>query len=231
MGNSEVSLAAAFAAGVVSFASPCVLPLVPVYLAMLAGTGSEGADAKRRLVINSGFFLLGFTVVFIAMGATASLIGQLLIDYRETVRRAGGVLIMLMGAQTAGLIRVPGLERRWGWSAKGALTGPLGAFVLGLAFTVGWTPCIGPILAAILTLAGLDGRPTSGLLLLAAYSVGFAVPFIIFSLVCQRYFPQIRRLYRWLPVLQKTTGALLLVMGLAIYFNWLNRGLGIILGG
>ena len=231
MDSSEVTLAAAFAAGVVSFVSPCVLPVVPVYMAMLTGAGEGEKVTRWRFIVNGTFFMLGFTLVFMAMGATASLLGQVFLDYQDILRKAGAIFIILMGAQLLGLLRLPGLERNWHWSPSGALRGPLGAFLLGLAFTAGWTPCIGPILAAILTYAGMDGEVSHGLYLLLAYSAGFALPFLVFAFFCQRYLPQVRALYRWLPVLQKIAGAILVIAGIMLYLNWLQRGLGIIFGG
>lgn len=231
MDSSEMSLAVAFAAGMVSFASPCVLPLVPVYMAMLTGAGEGEEAAKWRFIVNGVFFMLGFTLVFMAMGATASLLGQLFLDYQDILRKVGGGFIILMGLQLAGVLRLPGLGRNWRWSPGRSLHGPLGAFLLGLAFTAGWTPCIGPILAAILAYAGMAGEVSRGLYLLLAYSAGFALPFLVFSFFCQRYLTQARALYRWLPVLQRMAGAILVISGIMLYLNWFQRVLGIILGG
>jgi cytochrome c-type biogenesis protein len=227
--GSEVSLLGAFIAGVVSFVSPCVLPVIPVYIAMLAGAGDATVAADRRLVFHSICFMAGFTVVFLLMGATASLLGQLFADYQQVIRKAGGLFMVVMGLCLAGVIRIPTLQRDWRPLPKGPVKGPLGAMLLGMAITAGWTPCIGPILASLLTYAGIDNTLEQGLFLLVAYSAGFAVPFLLFTLLCNRYLTRIRTWYRWLPLIQKTAGLVLAFTGVLLYFNLVQKGLGIIL--
>jgi cytochrome c-type biogenesis protein len=225
--GNEVSLLAAFVAGVVSFVSPCVLPMIPVYMAMLAGAGDEAAAANRRLVFHSVCFMAGFTAVFLLMGATASLLGQLFADYQEVIRKAGGLFMVFMGLSLAGLIRIPTLERDWRPLQKGYGKSPLGAVLLGAAITVGWTPCIGPILASVLTYAGIGATLEQGLYLLLAYAMGFAVPFLAFSLLYSRYVSRVRAWYRWRPVIQRTAGCILAVTGVLVYFNLVQRVLGL----
>jgi cytochrome c-type biogenesis protein len=227
MDGNGISLLAAFAAGVVSFLSPCVLPIVPAYLAVLAG---GEADGRRRYVANTACFFAGFTVVFIVMGATASLLGQLFLEHQDIVRKLGAVFIALMGLQLAGLLRLPALDRERRLSPGGRLTGPAGAFVLGMALTAGWTPCVGPILAAILAYAGIGGTLTRGVLLLSAYAAGFALPFLLFTVFYRRYAARIRARYRWLPAVQKAAGAVLVATGVLLYFNLVQKGLGLIYG-
>lgn len=226
MDGNGISLLAAFAAGVVSFLSPCVLPIVPAYLAVLAGGGAGG---RRPHVADTVCFFAGFTVVFIVMGATASLLGQLFLEHQDLVRKVGAAFIALMGLQLAGLLRLPGLERERRL-APGGLTGPAGAFVLGMALTAGWTPCVGPILAAILAYAGIGGDFAGGVLLLTAYAAGFALPFLLFTVLYRRYAARIRARYRWLPVVQKAAGLVLTATGVLLYFNLVQRGLGLIYG-
>ncbi len=225
MDGSGISLLAAFAAGTVSFLSPCVLPIVPAYLAVPAG---GEADGRRRYVANTVCFFAGFTVVFIIMGATASLLGQLFLENQDVVRKVGAVFIFLMGLQLAGVIRLPGLERERRLAPGGSLTGPAGAFVLGLALTAGWTPCVGPILAAILAYASIGGDFTRGILLLVAYAAGFALPFLLFTVLYRRYAARIRSRYHWLPVVQKAAGAVLAATGVLLYFNLFQRVLGLL---
>jgi cytochrome c-type biogenesis protein len=224
--GNDISLLAAFAAGAVSFLSPCVLPIVPAYLAVLTG----GGEGRRKFVANTVCFFAGFTVVFILMGATASLLGRLFIEHQDAVRKVGAVFIALMGLQLTGLLRLPGLQRELRLTPGGRLDGPLGSFVLGLALTAGWTPCVGPILAAILAYAGIDGTVARGVLLLAAYAAGFALPFLLFTILYKRYSARIRAGYHWLPALQKAAGAILVLTGVLLYFNLVQRGIGIIYG-
>ncbi len=224
MDGNDISLLAAFAAGVVSFLSPCVLPIVPAYLAVLTGDGAGG----RRFVANTVCFFAGFTVVFILMGATASLLGQLFIEHQDAVRKIGAVFIALMGLQLTGLLRLPGLQRELRLTPGGQLGGPLGSFVLGLALTAGWTPCVGPILAAILAYAGIGATFTRGVLLLAAYAAGFALPFLLFTILYKRYSARIRARYYWLPAIQKTAGVFLMLTGALLYFDLVQKGIGVI---
>jgi cytochrome c-type biogenesis protein len=226
MNGSEVSLAAAFAAGVLSFLSPCVLPLVPGYLALLAGD-TAGQQGRQRFIVNTACFFAGFTLVFLLMGATASLLGQLFIEHQDIVRQAGAVIIALMGLKLTGVLRLGALERDWR-RLPGGVGGPFGAFVLGLALTAGWTPCIGPILAAILTYAGIEAAPGRGVLLLTAYAAGFAVPFVLFTFIYRRWLARIRAFYRWLPVIQKAAGVLLIITAFLLYFDLVQKGLGLI---
>ncbi len=224
MDGNDISLLAAFAAGVVSFLSPCVLPIVPAYLAVLTGDGAGG----RRFVVNTACFFAGFTVVFILMGATASLVGQLFLEHQDTVRKVGAVFIALMGLQLTGLLRLPGLHRELRPTPGGRLGGPLGSFVLGLALTAGWTPCVGPILAAILAYAGIGATFTRGVLLLVVYAAGFALPFLLFTVLYKRYSARIRARYHWLPAIQKAAGAFLVLTGALLYLDLVQKGIGII---
>jgi cytochrome c-type biogenesis protein len=229
MNGSEVSLLAAFIAGVVSFISPCVLPIVPVYIAMLTGSDDEPKATQGRLITNTAFFLAGFTLIFLLMGATASLLGQLFLDYQDDIRSAGALFMAVMGLHLTGLIKIPALSRDWRAMPGGTAGGPLRAILLGMAVTAGWTPCTGPILASVLAYAGIGSTLSRGVLLLLAYSAGFAVPFILFAIFFNKYLSQIRSWYFWLPIIQKLAGVMLIITGVLLYFNLVQRGLGIIL--
>lgn len=202
----------AFLAGILSFLSPCVLPLVPTYLAYVGGS----AGARRAIVLrNAGFFVLGFSLVFIAMGASASALGSVLREYQGTLTIIGGVLVIGFGLVMLGVVRLPVLYRdtRRPLGPGTDTAKPWGATVLGAAFAFGWTPCIGPVLGAILTAAGAAGTLASGVGLLAAYSAGLAVPFMIAALALEPFLRVSSRMRPWLPWIERGAGALLLVVG------------------
>jgi len=228
--GSDISLLAAFGAGVVAFISPCVLPMMPVYIALLAGSGSDDGAKAGRLAINGVCFMAGFTLVFLLMGATASALGQLFLDYQDVVRKTGAVFMVIMGGYLTGIFRMPFLNREyWRPQVKKAAGGPLGALLLGMAVTAGWTPCTGPILASVLAYAGASDTAMRGVWLLLAYSAGFALPFVLMALLCRHCFDRVRLLYRWLPVVQKAAGGVLVASGVLLYLNWFKKGLALLL--
>ena len=219
-----VNLAVAFGAGVISITSPCCLPLLPGYLGYLTGMSSGALEANRRRTLAAALlFVAGFSLVFIALGATASVAGAMLQTNRLPLARIAGVFILAMGAVLLLEGRV-GLLSRGGdwsrWSAGGKLwTAPL----LGAAFAITWTPCIGPVLGAILTLAGSTASLQQGVVLLAAYSLGLAVPFVALSLSVPRVRAWLQRVRRAPAIMQATAGAFLVVMGfLLITDRWLQ---------
>jgi len=209
-------------AGLVSFLSPCVLPLVPPYLGYLGGatisqaSTEDGIDAKvwRRVVIGSVFFVLGFTTVFVGLGAGASAFGQLIQAYKGPMSVVAGLVILLFGLHFLGLVRIPLLyqEARYHADVQGASY--LGAYVLGLAFAFGWSPCIGPVLATVLTLAANEASLTSGIKLLLAYSAGLGVPFILAAVAIRPFLGFMKRFKRHLGAVEHVMGALLVVTGL-----------------
>ena len=186
----DVSIFYALIGGAISFLSPCVLPLVPPYLCYMAGTTvtglteDTGDDAfhamRRRAVINALIFVLGFSVVFISLGASATALGKLLLQWSDVLAKVAGVVIILMGLHFLGVFKIGILQREARFQAGGS--GPLGSFVMGLAFAFGWTPCIGPILAPILSLAGSKETVGEGAILLAVYSAGLGIPFVLAAL-------------------------------------------------
>jgi cytochrome c-type biogenesis protein len=225
---------AAFFAGLISFLSPCVLPLVPGYLSMISGAGLEELKAPqahlmRRVMVNSIAFILGFSVVFIALGLAATEVGQVLGIYKHTLARIAGVIIILFGLHLTGVFKIKALytDARL-HSVKGSST-LLGAFVIGFAFAFGWTPCLGPILSAILAVAAEQNTLAKGALLLAVYSLGLAVPFLLTSLLMERFLKFYSRFRSHMHALEVASGALLIALGVLLVLgrftlisNWLS---------
>jgi cytochrome c-type biogenesis protein len=235
----QLSIPIAFLAGIVSFLSPCVLPLVPGYISMLSGVSMEelraSADAAlaRRIFANSIAFVLGFTVVFVALGASASAVGNFLRTQKTIFSIVAGVIIIVFGLHLTGLIRIPFLYRDAHIQAAGKQRGSVGAFLLGFAFAFGWTPCIGPILSGILALAATRDTLFQGMFLLAVYSAGLAIPFLLTSLGLSQFLKFYGRFRRHLHAVEVGSGVLLIVLGALIasnkftllsgYLSFLNR--------
>lgn len=214
------TLPLAFLAGVLSFLSPCVLPLVPSYLAFVGGS----ADAKRAVLIrNSLFFILGFSLVFIALGASASALGAALRSNLTLLTTFGGMLVIAMGLVMLGVIKVPWVYRDTRPQYRGESRTPWGAMLLGMAFAAGWTPCIGPILGAILTLAGAGGTLAHGVGLLAVYALGLGVPFLLAALLLEPFMRFSQRFRRYLPLVERGSGVLLVVAGLLMLTGTFTR--------
>jgi cytochrome c-type biogenesis protein len=217
---------AAFVAGVLSFLSPCVLPLVPGYISLISGLSVDdlkegGSGGLRRLLLGSLSFILGFSVVFIALGAVATSAGQLAHQYRHQLAMIAGIVVAVFGLHLTGLIQIKALyaDKRIHGVRRG---GPFGAFLVGFAFAFGWTPCIGPILAGILVLAGTQETLWKGVLLLAVYSLGLGVPFLLTALGLNRFLRFYGRFRRHLHVVEVVSGVLLIVFGLLIAFGRLT---------
>ena len=226
---SVIALLTAFGAGIVSFLSPCVLPLVPGYVSYVAGDriaqGRHASESVWRLSALglSACFVLGFSTVFIALGAGATGLGQLLLRYKEQANLLGGVVVIVFGLFMTGLLKLPWLERdlRFHGKIKGAR--PLGAYLIGIAFAFGWTPCIGPVLGAILTVSAVAATLTSGITLLSAYSLGLGVPFIATAMFTDAFLAWRKSIGRFGRTMQIVAGIVMILMGLAMITGQISR--------
>lgn len=220
----SVGLAVAFGAGVLSFLSPCVLPLVPSYVTFITGlTLDDVARSRRAALVHALLFVAGFSLIFVALGAGATTLGRLLAAYRGVIARAGGVLVILLGLFLLGIF-TPGAfarERRVHLADKPA--GYLGTLFVGVAFGAGWTPCIGPVLGAILTYNLGAGDAGRGALMLLAYSAGLAVPFILAAVALERFLAVFARLRARLALVSRISGALLVAVGVLMLTGSIER--------
>jgi len=215
---------AAFLAGVLSFLSPCVLPLVPGYVSLISGASVEELQSSERrilrtVMLHSLTFVLGFSVVFIALGAVATGVGQIVNEYHSLLSKIAGIVVIIFGLHLTGLLKIKALyaDKRL-HEVKGGATA-VGSFAVGFAFAFGWTPCIGPILATILVLAGAQGTVWKGVVLLAVYSLGLAVPFLLTSLGVDRFLAFYGRFRRHLHAVEVCSGVLLIAIGVLIFLN------------
>ena len=229
----NVSLFGAFIAGVLSFISPCVLPLIPGYLSFISGVSLEemrgagavagdlgmSAAAKRQVLITSLFFILGFSLVFVSLGASATFLGQFLMERLTLFGKIAGVLLIIFGLHTMGVFKIGFLlqEKRVQTNAKPA--GMLGAMVVGISFAFGWTPCIGPILSAILLVAAQQDSVGQGILLLSVYSLGLAIPFLLTALAINQFFVAFKKIRRYYHAIEIVSGLLMIVIGVLIFTN------------
>ena len=225
----NISLVAAFSAGLLSFVSPCVLPLVPSYISYITGLSIEQltdstvrSKFKKSIVVNALLFIAGFSAVFVSFGASASFVGQVFITYQETIRRIGGVLIVIFGLYLLGILNINFLKIEHRFQFRNRPVGYVGSFLIGVAFAAGWTPCVGPVLGTILLYASTTDSMSNGVLLLMSYSLGLGLPLFLTALGVDRfltYFKQ-ARLYLW--GVSTVSGVLLIVVGVMIYANTLT---------
>lgn len=216
----SLGLLIAFSAGLLSFLSPCVLPLVPSYVTFITGMNLEDLQRSRRTtLIHAGLFVAGFTLIFLALGAGATVLGQLMLRYRDVISRVGGVLIIIFGLYLLGVFNLGFLMKDTRLHLANKPLGYLGTVVVGIAFGAGWSPCIGPILGAILTMAANEADLGRGLTLLFAYSLGLAVPFLAAAVMVEKFLAVFARMRQYMVWVNRTAGALLVFVGLLMVSN------------
>jgi cytochrome c-type biogenesis protein len=223
----SVTIWVAMGAGILSFLSPCVLPIFPSYLSFVTGlsfgelSGSvANARTRRAIILNSLCFILGFSVVFMSLGASFSLLGRLLFDYQQILRKVGGVLVIFFGLYFAGLLKLPFLMRNIRVELRDRPAGYLGAFIVGVTFAAGWTPCVGPILGSILLYASTARTASTGILMLGAYSLGLAIPFFLSALALNRFLGFFDRFKRVMPAVNVAGGIFLVFVGALLLTNY-----------
>jgi cytochrome c-type biogenesis protein len=222
----DVSFPLAFLAGIFSFLSPCVLPLVPSYVSFITGVSfedlKEGTDRKKirfLTITNSLAFICGFSLVFVALGASSSAVGKFFFDYQDWIRIVGGVLVIFFGLFVSGIIKMDFLTRERKFHVSGKPAGYIGSFFVGMTFAAAWTPCIGPILGTILLYASSHGSAAYGFKLLAAYSLGLALPFFLSSLMFNTFLSYSAKIRKYMRVVMLSSGALLIVFGILLLTN------------
>lgn len=223
MNDVSVSVTMAFIAGVVSFLSPCVLPIVPSYVTFITGmtldelTARGTASARAKAALHAFLFVLGFTLVFVTLGATATVFGAVLQRSLPLLQQVGGVVIVLFGLYLVGLLRPPALMRDRRVHLASRPAGLAGSVLVGVAFGAGWTPCVGPVLASILLYAGTTATMGTGMLLLGAYAIGLGIPFFVAAVALNWYVAGARRLTRWLRPVEVVAGTLLIAVGVLLF--------------
>jgi cytochrome c-type biogenesis protein len=231
MSGLDISYAGAAGAGLISFLSPCVLPLVPAYLSYMAGTtldrmledGDTQAALTRRVFVSALAFVIGFATIFIAMGASASALNRLIIENIDIIGKIAGSVIVLFGLHYMGLLKIPLLYREARFRTRDNSTGLVGAYVLGMAFAFGWTPCIGPILATILAVAASRDDLGYGISLLATYALGLGIPFLLAALAVRPFMRFMQRFRQHLRKVEVAAGALLVLTGILIFTSSLGQ--------
>ncbi len=234
----DISVLIAFSAGFLSFISPCVLPLVPSYITYITGVSFKdlseaGSGAKLRWLtaLHSLLFIAGFSLVFILMGASASYLGQVLVQYQSWIMKAGGILIIVLGIHFTGLITIPFLQVEKHFELRQKPLGYLGSFLVGVVFAAGWTPCVGPILSTILLYASATQSFTTGILLLAFYSLGLGLPFFLSSLAINSFLSAFQKIKSYMRVITVISGVFMIAIGILLVtdlFTTLNNYMNIL---
>jgi len=230
MHSQNITYIGAFFAGLLSFLSPCVLPLIPSYITYITGISFADLQAehpthiiRQKSILHSLAFICGFTIVFVLLGASATFLGSFLNHNAIIIRKIGGVLLVILGIHVTGMMPLRFLLGEKRISIKYKPAGYVGSFIVGIVFAAGWTPCIGPVLAAILAVAATEESVYQGILLLLIYSLGLGVPFFLSALAMHRFILAFNRFKRYIRLFEIITGIFLMVVGVLIYSNWLSR--------
>jgi len=227
----DVGLAVAFGAGVASFLSPCVLPLIPSYITFITGMTLDDVPRARRVaLVHALLFVLGFSLIFLALGVSATLIGRLLVTYRVWITRIGGLLVLAFGLYLLGVFNLGAFARERRIHVTDKPLGYLGTVVVGIAFGAGWTPCIGPILGSILTFAATQGEAAKGATLLGAYSLGLAVPFVLAAVAMERFLVAFNTMKRHMVWVSRVSGALLVIVAILMITDYMTVLTGVLRG-
>ena len=236
-GTENIPILVAFTAGIISFLSPCILPLIPSYMAFITGVSLEELSHEENLksirktvILNSLLFILGFSIIFIALGASATFVGRFLAQNIRWFEIIGGGVVILLGLHFAGIFKLKFLEREKRFHLEKKPLGFLGTIVIGMAFGAGWTPCVGPILGAILTMAATTQNILKGVVLLSAFSIGLGLPFFISGLLIHKFFEYFKAIRKHFRVITAVGGILLIIVGLLLitgYFTSLSSYLSI----
>jgi cytochrome c-type biogenesis protein len=221
----NISVLLAFSAGLLSFLSPCVLPLIPAYVTYLTGTTMENISSpKQKLytLYKSIGFVIGFSIIFVILGASVTSLGKLFATNQNVLRKIGGALVIIFGLHTTGLFKIKYFYYEKKMFPFKRLSGTFGSVLMGMAFATGWTPCIGPILSTILIYAGSTATLSRGILLLLMYSLGLAVPFLLTAVAINNCTKYIRKFSKYLPLISVVSGVLMILMGSLIFANKVN---------
>jgi cytochrome c-type biogenesis protein len=226
MGVTNITFVGAFIAGLLSFLSPCVLPLIPSFITYITGISFAELQAdhpthevRRRTIIHSLLFIAGFTCIFVVLGASASFIGSFLQSHMYAIRKVGGILIILFGIHLSGLVPIDFLLGDKRFVVKNRPAGYIGSFLIGVAFAAGWTPCIGPILASILMVAATEDTIWQGIALLFTYSLGLGIPFFLSALAMHQFLVIFNRFKKYIRMFEITTGIFLIIVGIIVFTN------------
>ncbi len=228
-GTENVSIFVALSAGFISFLTPCILPLIPSYLAFITGISLEELQAevnlkriRKKVIGNSLMFILGFSVIFIALGASATFIGTFLSDHIRWFEIVGGAVVIILGLHFAGVFKLKFLEREKKFHMQKKPLGYLGTALVGMAFGAGWTPCVGPILGAILTMAATTQDIIKGIVLLIFYSIGLGIPFLISGIIIHKFFEYFKTIRKYFKIITAAGGVLLVIVGVLLISGYFS---------